>query len=493
MNAKQLKDSILQYAIEGKLVPRSYDDSSVEVFLENTAKQKSKLISSKILKKDNEIEVIEDGDIPYELPSTWRWVRLGDLFSVTSSKRVKQASWQNEGVPFYRARELVSLKKSEPLKDPIFISNELYAENIKISGRPQIGDILVTGVGTLGITFIVEKEEDFYFKDGNVVWLKNFSGVNSKYISMLFETPFLREQISSQSQGTTVGTLTIVKTKNLLIPLPPMEEQERILGKLEVLSQYISQYKWKFEDLYRIKTEFPVQLKKSILQYAMQGKLVGQRETDEPASMLVERIKVEKERLVKEKVIKKEKALPEITEDEIPFEIPSTWEWVRVEDVCLINPKNKVDDDLEVAFIPMKLIDDGFVDKHNFEIKKWGDIKKGFTHFQEGDVVVAKITPCFENRKSAVLRELPNGIGAGTTELYVIRPILNMIYNEYLLWLFKSHHFISNGVRTYTGTAGQQRVSKSFVENYLIPLPPYQEQIRIVQALKTMNSQINCL
>ncbi|MGR3777368.1 restriction endonuclease subunit S [Bacillus paramycoides] len=493
MNAKQLKDSILQYAIEGKLVPRSCDDSSVEVFLENTAKQKSKLINAKILKKDNEIQVIEDGDIPYELPSTWRWVRLGDLFSVTSSKRVKQASWQNEGVPFYRARELVSLKKSEPLKDPIFISNELYAENIKISGRPQIGDILVTGVGTLGITFIVEKEEDFYFKDGNVVWLKNFSGVNSKYISMLFETPFLREQISSQSQGTTVGTLTIVKTKNLLIPLPPMEEQERILGKLEVLSQYISRYKWKFEDLYRIKTEFPVQLEKSILQYAMQGKLVGQRETDEPASRLVERIKVEKERLVKEKVIKKEKALPEIMEDEIPFEIPESWEWVRLLD--LVTDIRDVDHWMPKAQsegYPYISPRDFTLDGINFDDAKRiskEDYEKLSQRIKpsKGDIIFPRYGTIGATRLINVDKEFLVSYSSVTIKINE-----NYMYPKFLYYYTRSS-VCTGEIQRYINKTTQPNVGIKSVKSFIVPVPPLDEQYRIVERIEYLLSLKNQL
>ncbi|NLW23297.1 MAG: restriction endonuclease subunit S [Tissierellia bacterium] len=221
-------------------------------------------------------------------------------------------------------------------------------------------------------------------------------------------------------------------------------------------------------------------LKDKILQLAIQGKLVAQDPNDEPASVLLERIKEEKEKLIKEGKIKKQKPLPEITEEEKPFEIPEIWEWVRMGEVAIINPRNSFEDDKQASFVPMALIEEGFKNNHTSEIKLWKDIKKGFTHFAENDVAVAKITPCFENRKSVIMRNLVNGIGAGTTELHIIRSINRLVAPEYILSICKTDRFIKDGVSTYTGTAGQQRISKDFIMNYLIPLPPLAEQKRIV-------------
>ena len=154
---------------------------------------------------------------------------------------------------------------------------------------------------------------------------------------------------------------------------------------------------------------------------------------------------------------------------------------MRLGEIAIINPRNDIDDDVEVSFIPMKLIEDGYSNKHSSEAKKWRDVKSGFTHFQEGDVVIAKITPCFQNRKSAIMKNLINGYGAGTTELYVVRNYANTVLPEYLLALFKTEAFIKGGVATYTGTAGQQRVKKDYIENLPFPLSPLNEKKRIVQ------------
>ena len=159
---------------------------------------------------------------------------------------------------------------------------------------------------------------------------------------------------------------------------------------------------------------------------------------------------------------------------------------MRVQQITRLNPKNNLSDDFEVSFIPMASVDDGFRNNHSFEIKKWGDIKKGFTHFADEDIGIAKITPCFQNRKSVVFRNLKNGYGAGSTELSIVRVINNLLSKEYLLLFFKSAYFIENGMKSFTGTAGQQRIHKDYLANCPFPLPPLAEQKRIVEKLEQL-------
>ena len=172
--------------------------------------------------------------------------------------------------------------------------------------------------------------------------------------------------------------------------------------------------------------------------------------------------------------------------DEIPFKIPENWAWVRLNTISQINPRNKIDDELDVSFIPMHLINESYSNSYSYEIKKWKAIKKGYTHFAKNDIAIAKITPCFENLKSTIFYNLKNDYGAGTTELHIIRPYVDSLSLEYLLFLFKSPYFIKNGEKNFTGTAGQKMIGKKFVENFLIPLPPLSEQRKIV-------NKINCL
>ncbi len=222
-------------------------------------------------------------------------------------------------------------------------------------------------------------------------------------------------------------------------------------------------------------------LRELILELAVRGKLVEQDPDDEPASVLLERIAEEKARLVKEGKIKKPKRLPEITEDEKPFELPPGWSWSRLGTIAQISPRNDADDEILASFVPMPLISTSYHGEHSQEPRPWGEIKKGYTHFADGDIAIAKITPCFENSKAAVFRNLENGIGAGTTELHIARPYGRTLNPLYILLCLKSPRFLDTGEKKMTGSAGQKRVPKDFFSGEPLPLPPLAEQHRIVE------------
>ena len=246
------------------------------------------------------------------------------------------------------------------------------------------------------------------------------------------------------------------------------------------------------------------QLKNSILQWAIQGKLVPQDPNDEPASVLLERIRAEKAQLIKEGKIKKDKnesiiyrgddnsyyekflATGEVKciDDEIPFEIPDTWEWCRVSSLFQINPKVIADDNANAAFVPMEAISAGYGSEFRYYEKKWSEIKTGYTSFADNDIAFAKITPCFQNRKSAIFKELPNGIGAGTTELKILRTFGETMNRWFVLYFLESSYFIDEA--TFKGTANQQRIVVGYLENKLFPVPPLAEQERIVERIGTI-------
>lgn len=235
-------------------------------------------------------------------------------------------------------------------------------------------------------------------------------------------------------------------------------------------------------------------LRELILELAVRGKLVPQDPNDEPASVLLERIAAEKTQLVKDKKIKKPKALPEISEDEKPFELPKGWEWSRLSEVAEIGPRNtQVDDDTEVSFVPMPLITTSYKGSHGSEARRWKDIKKGYTHFCDGDIALAKITPCFENSKAAVFSGLINGIGTGTTELHVARPIPHTIDSLFILLYLKAPIFLKVGETKMTGSAGQKRVPKDFFANNPLPFAPIEEQHRIVAKVDELMSLCDAL
>ena len=244
-------------------------------------------------------------------------------------------------------------------------------------------------------------------------------------------------------------------------------------------------------------------LKKSILQEAIQGKLVPQIAEEGTAQELLEQIKMEKQKLIKDGKLKKSALTDSVIykgddnkyfekigketyciEDEIPFESPENWRWVRIKDIFQINPKNNVDDGALAAFIPMERISATYGSNYSFSSVKWRQIKKNFTHIANGDVAFAKITPCFQNRKSAIFEGLPNGIGAATTELKVLRSYGETINCWYLLYFLKSSYFIDEA--QFKGTANQQRIISGYLENKLFPLPPLDEQQRIIKRVQEL-------
>jgi type I restriction enzyme S subunit len=198
----------------------------------------------------------------------WEVKKLGDLFDITSSKRVFEADWKKEGVPFYRAREIVKLAQQGFVDNELYISEEMYNRYSTKYGIPVEGDIMITGVGTLGVCYVVQKHDRFYFKDGNIIWLKKKSVANSRFIEYAFKSDFLRRQIDN-SIGATVGTYTIIKAKNTLIPIPPIPEQQHIVAILDSLTLETK----KLEAIYQKKLNDLDDLKNSILQKAFSGEL----------------------------------------------------------------------------------------------------------------------------------------------------------------------------------------------------------------------------
>lgn len=232
----------------------------------------------------------------------------------------------------------------------------------------------------------------------------------------------------------------------------------------------------KKRELYGVK-----KLRELILELAVRGKLVPQDPTDEPALVLLERIAEEKAQLVKDKKIKKQKSFGEVRDDEALFELPLGWQWTRLSELSEIGPRNSdVEDESEASFVPMPMISTSYKGEHGSEVRSWKDIKKGYTHFRDGDIALAKITPCFENSKAAVFSDLKNGVGTGTTELHVARPISGALEPLFVLLYLKAPMFLKVGETQMTGSAGQKRVPKDFFAGNPLPYPPLKEQKRIV-------------
>ena len=530
MNGKQLKNSILQWAIQGKLVPQDSNDEPASVLLEKIRQEKERLIKEKKIKRDKNASIIYRGEdnsyyekilatgevkcideeIPFEIPSSWSWARLLNVsIYIQKGKSPKYSPIKKYPVVAQKCNQWAgfSIDKAQ------FIEPESLSK-YAIERILQDEDLMwnSTGLGTLGRMAVYYAKLNPYelaVADSHVTVIRLFKPfVSPLFFYFYFVSPTVQSVIEDKSDGSTkqkeLSTTTVC---NYLVPIPPRNEQTRIISKVTSLLPVIEKYGTQQEKLENLNRTINEQIKKSVLQEAIQGKLVPQIAEEGTAQKLLEQIKAEKQKLVKEGKLKKSalndsvifrgddnkyyekigKKCVDITE-EIPFSIPANWTWVRIRDVFRLNPKNEADDDSMAAFIPMEKISAGYKSDFVFDTVKWGSIKKGFTHFANGDVAFAKITPCFQNRKSAIFHGLPNGIGAGTTELKVLRPYGNTIGRWYLLYFLESPYFIDEA--TFKGTANQQRIVVGYLENKLFPLPPKEEQQRIVAQIEKLFEQL---
>ena len=334
------------------------------------------------------------------------------------------------------------------------------------------GDILFARTGaTVGKSYLVQGLTEKAIYASYLIRVQTYDAVLPQYIKFYFESGYYWEQIEQESVGVGQPNVNGSILGNLQIPIPPIHEQNRIVLELTRWKDIIDA----IEDGTIELESYVKQTKSKILDLAISGKLVPQDPNEEPAIELLKRIN------------------PAFKPcDNSHYEnLPENWCLAKVKDVFVINPRNKAEDNTIAGFIPMTLIDDGYSNTFSYEKRKWGAIKTGFTHFADGDVAVAKISPCLENRKSIVLRDLPNGIGAGTTELHVFRS--SVVSPEYALYFFKSEYFISRCVGTFNGVVGQQRVGKNIIEEIQIPIPPINEQTKIVSTIETIFTQLNTI
>ena len=448
---------------------------------------------------DGSVKCIED-EVPFGLPDGWAWVRLGNISAAIQYGLSNSAEPQGT----HRLLRITDIQdgKVDWNAVPFTTVNDPEAYLLKT------GDIVFARTGaTVGKSFLITETPYPSVYASYLIRIRLLGSLSPEYIYQFFDSACYWSQITDKSVGVGQPNCNGTSLKELFIPLPPINEQLRIVPTAQALLAYVAKIDAEKKSLLSI----IMATKSKILDLAIRGQLIPQDPNDEPASVLLERIRAEKEELIKQGKIKRDKKESVIfrgednsyylnngqttvdINDDLPFDIPDSWRWVRLKDVFIINPRNKLDDDLDVSFIPMPLIDDGYSGKHATEVRHWKEVKNGFTHFAEGDVGVAKITPCFENRKSTVFENLTNGYGAGTTELHVLRPFGNNIFVQYLLAYIKSDYFVEKGKQTFTGDVGQQRISKAYVESAYFPLPPVKEQERIVQQIGIIFEFLNMI
>ena len=525
MDTKALRQKVLDLAIRGKLVPQDPNDEPASVLLERIRQQKQQMVKDGKLKAkdikndtiifvgednlhyekfaDGSVKCIED-EIPFDLPDGWAWERIGNVSTIArggSPRPIEDFLTDDaDGINWIKIGDTEKdgkyiLHTKEKIK-PVGLSKTRYVRS---------GDFLLTNSMSFGRPYILKT--DGCIHDGWLV-IGNIDTVfNQDYLYYALSSGFMYTTLSLLAAGSTVKNLKSDTVRSVLFPIPPLGEQERMARRIEQLITFVDDINANKNQLIDIIN----QTKAKILDLAIRGQLVPQDPADEPASVLLERIRAEKEELIKKGKIKRDKKESVIfrgednsyylndgqmtadISDDLPFDIPDSWRWARLKDILIINPRNKLDDTLEVAFIPMPLIDDGYSGKHSAKVRPWKEVKTGFTHFAEGDVGVAKITPCFENRKSTVFENLSNGYGAGTTELHILRPYGKTILAKYLLAYVKSDYFVENGKQAFTGAVGQQRIGKEYVEGAYFPIPPIKEQERIVQQINTAFECLNTI
>ena len=396
-------------------------------------------------------------NVPFEIPESWVLSDFSELVTLLSGRDLESndCNSNREGIPYLiGASNIVDgkINITRWTTKPLVISKR---GDILISCKGTIGEVVTNVIGEIHIA-------------RQFMAIQTLPMVYADYIELYIKS--IVNNIKRNARGVIPG----ISREDILhreIVLPPLEEQKRIVIEVEKWLDFIVEIEVGKAEL----ESYIKQTKSKILDLAISGKLVPQDPDDEPAIELLKRIN------------------PGFKScDNSHYEnLPENWCLAKVKDVFVINPRNKAEDNTIAGFIPMTLIDDGYSNTFSYEKREWGSIKTGFTHFADGDVAVAKISPCLENRKSIVLRDLPNGIGAGTTELHVFRS--SVVVPEYALYFFKSECFISKCVGTFNGVVGQQRVGKNIIEETQIPIPPINEQTKIVSTIETILTQLNTI
>ena len=471
MDTKALRQKILDLAIHGKLVPQDPNDEPASVLLERIKAEKERLIKEGKIKRSKKSAKASDTphyqqDVPFKVPDNWVWATIEEICSkIGSGSTPRGSNYAVEGIPFFRSQNVYN---DRLVYDDIkYISDETHQ---KMKGTEVLANDLLLNItgGSLGRCAVVPAD----FNRGNVsqhVCIMRPILIEPEYFHALILSSYFSKSMKITGSGR--EGLPKYSLEQMTFPLPPFAEQHRIVAEIERWFSLINIIE---NDKYDLQTTIK-QVKSKILDLAIHGKLVPQDPNDEPAIELLKRIN------------------PDFTpcDNGHYAQLPQGWYYSTIKDIFIINPKIKADDNIEAGFVPMANITDGYNNIFKYETKRWGKIKTGFTHFADGDIAVAKISPCLENRKSVVLKGLPNGIGAGTTELHIFRP--QLIDVQFGLCFFKSEHFINQCVGSFNGVVGQQRVSKNIIENMIIAIPPINEQKRIVCAVHEIFAKLDVI
>ena len=327
MTPEQLKASILQYAIQGKLVEQRPEEGTAEELYKQIQIEKQRLVKEGKIKKEKPLADITDDEIPFDIPENWKWVRLRDICSKIVDGDHNPPAGHNQPTEYLMLSATnINQNKIVELDKVRYVTKDIFeVENQRTN--VGINDIFFTIVGSMGRSCV--------YKGGmNICFQRSVSVLTTlvypEYLKYMLDSPFIQDFMYRNATGTAQKGFYLKQVENLVVALPPIEEQHRIVAKIEELLPFVDRYAEAYDKLEKLNAKFPEDMKKSILQYAIMGKLVEQRPGEGTAEDLYQQIQEEKQKLIKEGKIKKEKPLADITEDEIPFDIPDNWKWVRL-------------------------------------------------------------------------------------------------------------------------------------------------------------------
>jgi len=466
-DAQALREKILDLAMRGKLIKQDPNDESASVLLEKIKAEKAKLVKEGKIKKNKPLPEITDDEKPFDIPDSWEWVRLGDLFTIFNGKAFKPKDWTEKGIPIVRIQNL-----NNPLAE-----YHLYDGPIEERYHLNGNELLFAWSGTPGTSF------------GAHIWKDQEAVLNQHIFKLEFnqkelDKGFLKNAMNfrilkliDDAHGS-AGLRHITKKmfEETIIPLPPLSEQSRIAAKIAQLFALLRKVESSTQQYAKLQTL----LKSKVLDLAMRGKLVKQDPNDEPASVLLEKIKAEKAELVKEKKIKKSKPLPKITDDEKPFDIPDSWEWGRLGDICLSNigltykPSQKSEKPTKTIILRANNVEANELNKENVIFLDIDNLKEKY-YLKENDILMAVRSGSKRLvGKSAVVTPQFVGFSFGAFMSKIRILSANSWYVDYFL---NSAAFRSQLGDANTTTINQ--ITQGMINNFVLPLPPLSEQNRI--------------
>lgn len=480
MTPQELKNSILQLAIQGKLVEQRPEEGTAEELFLRIQEEKQRLIAEKKIKKEKPLPEITEDEKPFDIPESWKWVRFGTVISLVSGTDFKPEEYNDQG------RGTVYITGASNLSENGVIISRWTETPRNFAYR---GDILLVCKGSgYGKTVFCDVDEVHIARQ--IMAIKQMNSLNMSFTRYFLQANLI--YLKAKGQGVIPG-IDRASVLNVPFPLPPLVEQKRIVAKIEELLPYIDRYEQAWSKLEKFNSRFPEDMKRSLLQYAIQGKLVEQRSEEGTAEELFEQIQKEKHRLIKKKKIKKEKPLPEITDDEKPFDIPESWKWVRIQDISWFidagkSPKcNKQPVcDKEWGVITTTAIQKGFFDEKQNKVLPQDFVINPLMQVHIGDILITRAGPTNRTGVACLVKKIKHNLILSDKTLR-INMTNDFVYKNYIVMAINSPPIRSLIIDLMSGMDKQQvNISQNKYKTLLIPLPPLAEQRRIVEKLELL-------